>query len=238
MNSVVAKNALQILAQEHNRNDQSRPVPPDQRTLGAFIHVGKTGGSTLCFYLRYACISSAFRKGNCHAKAYNETTATPVSNLTTYFHVPDFTMEKPYGLFSKQFLYNFYIFTLRDPFDRAVSAFLYQHPDNKVGELIYPKWKQDMISNNETQYEELLSQFGGSEEALVSQYVKNATLSKRTKKEKHTIFFQDHLDAYTCFHTLDDFAMLLKNIEDEGIPTHKNETEWQIWLWKESVKIL
>jgi hypothetical protein len=91
MNSVVAKNALQILAQEHNRNDQSRPVPPDQRTLGAFIHVGKTGGSTLCFYLRYACISSAFRKGNCHAKAHNETTATPVSNLTTYFHVPDFT---------------------------------------------------------------------------------------------------------------------------------------------------
>lgn len=36
------KNALQILAHEHDRNDQTRPVPPDEHTLGAFIHVGKT----------------------------------------------------------------------------------------------------------------------------------------------------------------------------------------------------
>jgi hypothetical protein len=198
MNSVVAKNALQILAQEHNRNDQTRPVPPDQRTLGAFIHVGKTGGSTLCFYLRYDCHSFKFRDGYCHVKPYDENTTTPVSNLTTYFHVPDFTKKKPYGLFSKQFLYNFYVFTLRDPFDRAVSAFLYQHPDNIVGELIYPKWKQDMIRNNETRYEELLSQFGGSEETLVSQYVKNATISKMTEKRKNNFFRGAH-DAYTCF---------------------------------------
>lgn len=135
-------------------------------------------------------------------------------------------MKEPHGLFAKQSLYNFYIYTLRDPLDRAVSAFLYEHPDNIVGESIYPKWKQDMIVKNETRYKELLTQYGGSEESLVSQYIKNTTISKMKEQKKFSIF-RNNLDAYTCFHTLNDFAMLLKNIDNEDIPTSTLKHGWK-----------
>jgi hypothetical protein len=38
--------------------NESRPVPP-QMTLGAFVHVGKTGGSTLSTLLRNGCNEGA-----------------------------------------------------------------------------------------------------------------------------------------------------------------------------------
>jgi hypothetical protein len=88
------------------------------KTAGALIHVGKTGGSTLASVLRNGCHS--FVPKPCKP-VQNETI---VSRVTTYYHTPD------WKLLAKRRTYDFYIWTVRDPFSRTVSAFLYGHPDN------------------------------------------------------------------------------------------------------------
>eukprot|EP00980_Cylindrotheca_fusiformis_P003506 scaffold781_cov132-Cylindrotheca_fusiformis.AAC.25 len=95
-------------------SSQSQPPP---RTPGAIVHVGKTGGSTLTAVLRNGCHS--YLPKPCHSVP-NETI---VSRVTTYYHTPD------WELLSKH-THDFYIWTVRDPFERTVSAFLYRHPFN------------------------------------------------------------------------------------------------------------
>jgi hypothetical protein len=53
----------------------------------------------------------------------DETVAS--QRIGTYYHVPDF------GLIPKS-KHSFYIITLRDPFPRSVSAFVYEHLDNEL----------------------------------------------------------------------------------------------------------
>ncbi|CAJ1943669.1 unnamed protein product [Cylindrotheca closterium] len=93
-------------------------------TTGAFIHVGKTGGSTLATVLRNGCHS--FLDRPCQ-KVRNESI---VSKTVTYYHTPDCDLlaQQPH---------DYYIWTVRDPFTRTVSAFLYQHPYN-----VYIRLKQ------------------------------------------------------------------------------------------------
>ena len=115
------------------------PVPPEQERLrsrlgnitalprrpntpGAFIHIGKTGGGTLTRILRNACHS--FQKKSCKSSGANE---SHVSKFTTYYHVPDFSNGRLAGQSHK---YDFYVMTTRDPLDRTISAFGYEHPDN------------------------------------------------------------------------------------------------------------
>lgn len=86
---------------------------------GGFVHIGKTGGSTLSRLLRNGCHS--FMKHPC----YNISEESPVSRLVEkYYHVPDF------GLL-RQSNHDFYAITARDPFDRTVSAFVYDHILNR-----------------------------------------------------------------------------------------------------------
>jgi hypothetical protein len=83
-----------------------------------FVHVGKTGGSTLSFFLRNGCHS--FLKKPCKVVP-NE---TAISFLTDkYYHVPDFH-KLP------ETKHDAYIISTRDVFKRTVSAFLYHHPGN------------------------------------------------------------------------------------------------------------
>lgn len=56
--------------------------PP--RTPGAFLHLGKTGGSTLSHVLRNGCHSWVPKP--CHIP----TNESYVSQLSTYYHLPDF----------------------------------------------------------------------------------------------------------------------------------------------------
>eukprot|EP00980_Cylindrotheca_fusiformis_P003508 scaffold781_cov132-Cylindrotheca_fusiformis.AAC.27 len=92
-----------------------RKKPP--KTPGAIIHVGKSGGSTLASVLRNGCHS--FMKKPCK-KIANESI---VSKVTTYYHTPDCKILGKKG-------YKFYIWVVRDPFARTVSAFRYGHPAN------------------------------------------------------------------------------------------------------------
>ena len=96
---------------------QSHFSPP--KTPGAFLHLSKTGGSTLSLQLRNGCHS--FVKKPCRSIAGHE---SHVSRLSTYYHNPDFDILN-------QTDYRFYVVSTRDPFDRTLSAFAYMHPWNK-----------------------------------------------------------------------------------------------------------
>jgi Sulfotransferase family len=105
-----------------SRNNVDSMLPKPPYTPGAFIHVGKTGGSTLCSQLRNACHSWWPKPCNSNVSIVNESN---LSFLTTYYHTPDFQL-----LSTRQYHYDFYVWTLRDPFSRLLSAFTYQHPLN------------------------------------------------------------------------------------------------------------
>ncbi len=86
---------------------------------GGLVHIGKTGGSTLSLLLRNGCHS--FMRHPC----YNISNESPASRLIEkYYHVPDF------GLL-RESQHDFYVITARDPLDRAVSAFVYDHIRNR-----------------------------------------------------------------------------------------------------------
>lgn len=88
-------------------------------TGGAFIHIGKTGGSTLSKLMRNGCPSMVTRP------CYQVTHETVASKLIhSYYHVMDF------GLLPKS-NHDFYLLSLRDPYDRFVSAFCYDHIRNQ-----------------------------------------------------------------------------------------------------------
>ena len=95
---------------------------------GGFVHIGKTGGSSLTGVIRNACHS--FMPHPCSVVA-NETLASKL--LTSYYHVPDFHRIP-------QSQHDFYLVTLRDPFSRAVSTFVYEHFLNRKarGDRIRP----------------------------------------------------------------------------------------------------
>lgn len=106
----------------HPENRSTRDPIADTRHSygGGFVHIGKTAGSTLSFLLRNGCHS--FRKHPCRFIA-NESPASVLA--TNYYHIPDFHRLP-------QSNHDFYIVTGRDPFDRSISAFLYEHIDNRI----------------------------------------------------------------------------------------------------------
>lgn len=114
-----------------------RPRPPN--TPGAIIHVGKSGGSTLASVLVNGCHS--FVEKPC-TEVGNETI---LSRITTYYHIPDWEILPNRS-------YDFYVWTLRDPFSRTVSAFRYCHPFNVLvrtrdyNEQVYNYRMKDMYS--------------------------------------------------------------------------------------------
>jgi len=109
-------------------NIETPKHPP--HTPGAFIHIGKTGGSTLSLLLRNGCHSTVPKP--CPSGMKNLSNESYASLLTTYYHKPDFTN----GKLSKH-SYEFYILSVRDPLLRTISAFLYEHPENIIAEIIY-----------------------------------------------------------------------------------------------------
>lgn len=182
---------LQIQARKLLGNE-SRPQPPEP-TLGAFIHIGKAGGSTLTSLLRNGCHGKIPKPCNSQLSDKNE---TAISKLTTYYHTPDFIQNPKYGLFSRNRpQYGFYVFLLRDPFDRTISSYLFSHPDNApiIGFFDYKR---------SGSYVNDLSKLG-SEMAVREYYL-----------QKHFQPNSESVMMYQCFPTLDQFAMLLENPDD------------------------
>lgn len=86
---------------------------------GGFIHMAKTGGSTISLQLRNGCHS--FVDHPCRTVA-NETIAS--RKISKYYHIPDFSrLQEPQE-------HDFWVISLRDPLDRTTSSFVYVHPRN------------------------------------------------------------------------------------------------------------
>jgi hypothetical protein len=99
-----------------------RPVlPPTYQHAdgGAFVHLGKTGGSALSIHLRNGCHS--FLPHPCR-NITNETLASRL--IESYYHVPDFS-------FLQLSNHDFYMITIRNPYDRFVSVFVFEHYLNR-----------------------------------------------------------------------------------------------------------
>jgi hypothetical protein len=107
-------------------NTQHGSLPRKMRSFqsphgGAMVHMGKTGGSTISALLRNGCHS--FVPHPCRTYIPHESKASQL--ITSYYHVPDF------GLLPQSH-HDFYFITVRDPFDRAISSFVFEHVLNRI----------------------------------------------------------------------------------------------------------
>jgi hypothetical protein len=174
------------------RDNDNYTVP---NTPGAFIHVSRTGGSTVQKMLKNGCHS--FVTKPCQNLTHQD--EAPLSKLTTYFHLPDF----PHLTYDKEVIfrdYDFYVFTTRDPFDRAISAFLSSVPRNQIYSSF--DWKQ---------YNASLAQSPGKDPHKLETDMKHDLYVDLGKSKT--------LLAYSCFPTLQSFV---DSIGDE--PTNVETT--------------
>lgn len=113
--------------------DRSRRVaiPDAERTL-AFVHVGKSGGSTISLLLRNGCMK-AIDGEPCDppdrwTKIPGQVEETVASKRIQFYlhtpHVEERRMAEAYGRVSSV------VVVARDPLERFVSAFLCRHPRN------------------------------------------------------------------------------------------------------------
>ena len=121
---------------------QRMGIPIPRNGGGAFVHMGKTGGSTLSLLLKDGCHS--FQIHPCIRNNTDPSQATllnsPASrSIHSYYHVPDF------GLLSES-EHDFYVMTVRDPFARVVSSFIYGHYDNQLA-----RQSQNLLTLNRKQ---------------------------------------------------------------------------------------
>ena len=123
--TIIVLEAAPSWARQDTRMDRHNPfknysfLPND----GAFLHLGKTGGSTLATQLRNGCHS--FIPKPC--PLFNNQSQEEIAasrKIQTYYHVPDFHRlpNRP--------LPSWMVLTLRDPYERTRSAFCYGHPRN------------------------------------------------------------------------------------------------------------
>lgn len=195
---------LQRRAREILMNEQSAKPP---NTLGAFIHLGKTGGSSLSTLLNNGChswVPKPCRDDLAHA-SFDMKHETILSKLTTYYHTPDFSNKVMFHNL-KSNIHEFIVITVRDPFERMVSKYVYSHP----ALLIVNKFEAFKKTAQFTIQMRKL----GSEAAVYA-------FREAKIQDKHREIF----DVYECFPTLEAFAMLLDDVLD-----HKAEH------WRDSMK--
>jgi len=117
-----------IQQQQQQQQEKEKGGKYAHFTNGAFLHLGKTGGSTLSTLLRNACHSWMTKP----CVSFHPNISTPSNvresaasqKIQAYFHTPDF-LKLPQSP-----LVDFYVVSVRDPYDRIRSAFVYGHPAN------------------------------------------------------------------------------------------------------------
>lgn len=168
-------------------------TPP--KTPGAFLHIGKTGGSTLSYQLRNGCHS--FMEKPCK----NETELpssqeSAISKLTSYFHIPDFDNGRLYRS-NIENNYQFFVITIRDPLSRWISTYHQQHPYRLNADKLN-KWKDKEWHAKYKRY-------------------KNYVPSLKKLQNKNHI--------YACFETLEEYAQLLSNLTNFNMMKDKVHAE-------------
>lgn len=191
----------------YNLQNQTPPM-----TSGAFVHIGKTAGSTLCLVLRNGCHSHVPKP------CKNDSELPPsqesyVSKLTTYYHIPDFdsNLQKRH----KEHPYDFFVFTTRDPLERAISSFVYTHPITVAVEKVERfKRKNPHMLNYVTIGVKNKNDMG----SVIDHLINNTHyINEKNKK------------MYSCFDTLEQYAQLIHNSTylpgNHGWETYFNKTQ-------------
>jgi len=135
-----------ILAKDYNITEQlSKLENKNANRRIAFLHLGKTGGSTISIHLRNGC----FKKINMHRLCQFRGTKDWITNETIasyrteeYFHMQYIPQEK-------QNQYTTILTTVRNPITRFQSAFAFNHPMNKP---IKSKQRSFMLSKQSQTY--------------------------------------------------------------------------------------
>ena len=200
----VPRTPLQLEAQRHLAGEIDTKIP---KTLGAFLHVGKTAGSTLSKLLRNGCHSFA-KKPCLNNKELPPSNEMAISKLTTYYHIPDFDDENLLKNHEEN-PYDFFVLTMRDPLSRAISAYASMHPYRKAWEMFL-----DYETSNPTLYRHYLRNYG----AKVS--IINRIIAVK-KFELAKIYNR-------CFSTLEEYAQLLTNFtnyEPNDVKTYLKKRE-------------
>lgn len=178
-------------------NSKFQRNPP--YTLGAFIHVGKTGGSTISQLLRNGC-HSYIPKPCRNETELPVSRENAVSKLTTYYHIPDFS-EGNLAKYHNARPYDFFVVTLRDPLSRAVSAYAAGHPFRIALEK-YNKWK---IERPEL-YDHLETKYRNDRYRMLQRIL---TMDHSVSSDE-----MERKLMYICFETLEEYAQLLSNFND------------------------
>ena len=113
-----------------------RTVIPDKDRSLAFVHIGKSGGSTISLLLRNGCIQAAEGE-TCEEERWKkfpgkvgETETIASQRIQFYLHVSNVDSGKMAEYYSRV---SSIVVVARDPLDRWISAFLSRHPDNIDG---------------------------------------------------------------------------------------------------------
>ncbi len=107
-------------------------IPDKNRTL-AFVHIGKSGGSTISLLLRNGCVQAVEGK-ECEAERWKkfpgkvgETETIASQRIQFYLHTTNVDSGKMAEYYARV---SSVVLVARDPLDRWISAFLFRHPDN------------------------------------------------------------------------------------------------------------
>lgn len=110
-------------------------VPDKDRTL-AFVHIGKSGGSTISLLLRNGC-TQAVEGESCEAERWKkfpgkvgETETIASQRIQFYLHTSNVESGKMAEYYDRV---SSIVVVARDPLDRWISAFLSRHPRNIDG---------------------------------------------------------------------------------------------------------
>lgn len=212
--SLTLQKSIKELMMQVNNGTKELPIPPSQQTLGAFVHVSKSGGSTLSYMLRYGCHSIIMKKGLCNkVSIWKSNDDSFLSKTVQYYHVPDFENRKLWKSMELK-RHQYYVFTVRDPLFRAISAYLVSHPANDSEFKKYLKVTNSVPSNSTTN--------NITEAKLVVEFHKK-TLQPRKKRK----VYLDTIKLYDCFFTLEEFA---KSLGDN--PNDYKEGKWKDFIDK------
>ena len=116
-----SQTSFQQKSKQTGRPKATMPPQSSDPNMAGFVHIGKTGGSTISKMLRNGCSSLA---GTSCERDFDGQNETIVSRLVErYYHVSDFWRLPTTN-------HRRFLISVRDAYDRTVSALLYMHPEN------------------------------------------------------------------------------------------------------------
>ena len=140
-NKQIADDTIQLMQQYNSSSttsiidpliDRSHRIelPDENRTL-SFVHIGKSGGSTISLLLQNGCMTSADNKP-CEKERWKKVPGQLDESMASkrilfYLHTPHVESGKMAEYYSRV---TSVVIVARNPLDRFVSAFLSRHPKN------------------------------------------------------------------------------------------------------------